>query len=101
MMQMHYIVIKSGVVGLITLIGIILDEKTGIPIAAAVSIAAAWGGGLWYLGRKLQALEDGQALNRLQTEQIKEGQLINRAKVTALESRIDNLDCQRCPKPKS
>lgn len=81
MCQMHHIIAKSGVVGIVSLIGIILDEKTGIPIAAAVAIAAAWGSGLWWLGRKLQSLEDGQKLTRLEYKNLTE--------------RFNNLSCQR------
>lgn len=81
MCRMHHVIAKSGVVGVVSLVGIILDEKTGIPVAAAIAIAAAWGSGLWWLGRKLQSLEDGQKLTRLEYKSVM--------------ARINNLPCQR------
>lgn len=84
MCRMHHIVAKSGVIAIVSFVGIILDEKTGIPIAAAVAIAAAWGSGLWWLGRKLQSLEDGQKLTRLEYKSV-----------------IDRLNHLACQKPGS
>lgn len=57
---MHYIPAKGLVIALITLGGITIDEHTGIPIGIAASVAVAWGSAIWFLGRKLQSLEDGQ-----------------------------------------
>lgn len=43
------------------LAGVVVDEKTFIPLGTAVFVFTA----VWWLGRKLQALEDGQQhLNR-------------------------------------
>lgn len=67
-------------VGISFLVGMIIDEKTKVPIVAALSVAGAWGSGLWWLGRKLQTLEDGQAMTRLEYQRLSE--------------RLDKLPCQ-------
>lgn len=82
---MHHIIFKSGLVGLGYFTALILDEKTGVPLAAAIAIAGAWGSGLWWLGRKLQTLEDGQTLMKLQYQHVMK--------------RIDNLSCNRGDPP--
>ena len=57
--MIHHIVIKSAGVGLALVIATVIDEKTQVPIAAVITIAAAWGSALWWLGRRMQSLEDG------------------------------------------
>lgn len=56
---MPHIVIKSVAIAAAATGAVVIDEKTHVPIAAVVTIAAAWGSALWWLGRKLQSLEDG------------------------------------------
>ena len=55
---------------LIMFAGFVIDEHTLVPLGSALAI----GSGLWWLGRKLQALEDGQA---------------------SIQKRLDSLPCEK------
>lgn len=87
---MPHILIKSVGIALATAGAVVIDEKTHVPIAAVVTIAAAWGSALWWLGRKLQTLEDGlkTALDdRAEAKKI----------MAALVEKVAALRCQVCP----
>ena len=84
--MIHHIVIKSAGVGLALIIATVIDEKTQVPIAAVITIAAAWGSALWWLGRRMQSLEDGL---KLALEDRKEAREV----MARLVRKVDSLPC--------
>ena len=84
--MIQHIVIKSAGVGLALIIATVIDEKTQVPIAAVITIAAAWGSALWWLGRRMQSLEDGL---KLALEDRKEAREV----MARLVRKVDSLPC--------
>ena len=84
--MIHHIVIKSAGVGPARIIATVIDEKTQVPIAAVITIAAAWGSALWWLGRRMQSLEDGL---KLALEDRKEAREV----MARLVRKVDSLPC--------
>lgn len=67
--------IKGLIAGCMFALGVVFDEHALVPIGSITVIA----GGIWWLGRKLQKLEDGQ-------ESLREGQ-------QHINTRLDGLPC--------
>lgn len=84
--MMHHIVIKSAGVGLALIIATVIDEKTQVPIAVVITITAAWGSALWWLGRKLQTLEDGLKVALKDRDEAKDV-------MARLVRKVDSLPC--------
>ena len=86
LVKMNMIELQRGIfAGALYFLAVIFDEATLMPIATVLVI----GGGIWWLGRKLQSLEDGQ-------EKLNEGQ-------KRINDRLDNLPCDKvlkCISPK-
>ena len=62
---------KLGAFGIVCFGALVLDEKTGVSIGTILAVF----GGVWWLGRKLQALEDVHA---------------------EIKRRLDRLPCGMC-----
>ena len=84
--MMHHLIVKTGGVALVTMGGIILDERTAVPVVTAIVVAAAWGRGMWWLGTKLKGLEDGL---KLALEDRKEAREV----MARLVRKVDSLPC--------
>ncbi len=84
---MQHLLFKSLIVATVSILGLVIDEKTSVPIAGAVAMASAWGYGLWWLGRKLKGLEDGLKValeDRETAKQVMAGLIV----------RLDQLPCR-------
>ena len=93
--MIHHIVIKSAGVGLALVIATVIDEKTQVPIAAVITIAAAWGSALWWLGRKMQSLEDGLKIALEDRKEAKEVMAKLVVKVQSLPCNGDECETHR------
>ena len=100
---MHAIIPKGIVFGLLTLGGLTIDEKTGIPIGIACAVGMAWASGVWWLGRKLQKVDDELSQAKSDRAAVYEALKQDRAdfKETVREifARLNNLPCNTCPDP--
>lgn len=103
-MLMPHLLLKTGAIAFSTLAVGLIDEKTGIPIGVAFTIAGAWAGAVWWIGRKLQALEDGLKIQRYALEQhqklvkleLEQYNALAKTQREAIIERLDSLPCSEC-----
>lgn len=103
-MLMPHLLLKTGAIAFSTFAVGLIDEKTGIPIGVAFTIAGAWAGAVWWIGRKLQSLEDGlkiqkQALDlhqKMVKMELDQNNALAKTQREAIIERLDSLPCNDC-----
>src|SRR6516162_9345246 len=79
---MKYLPLKASLllVPLLTL-GSVIDESTKVPLGVVGAVLVGIWSGCWWLGRKLQALEDGRVMNA--------------KRIDGLETKLDQWTAER------
>ena len=64
------VAMKSIGAATIIIAGVVVDEKTLVPIGSVMACTIVFGRAIWWIGRKLQSLEDRQEHLSKQLDQI-------------------------------
>lgn len=98
---MHGLALKGITVGALTLLGLVIDEKTGIPIGVACVFAMVWIKSAWWMGRKIQRVDDelyqAKQDRAAVYEALKQDRADFKETVKEIFTRMNNLPCNSCP----
>lgn len=101
---MQFVPVGSSLLATISIFGFMLDEKVPISIGAAFSLGGAFFGAVWWIGRKFQALEDGQEQAKTDREsvykQLEKDRREFKELITEIFNRLNRLPCRECEEDK-
>lgn len=97
---MNVVPLGTGILTAVSVFGFMLDEKVPISLGAAFTLGGAFFGAVWWLGRKFQSLEDGQAQAKVDREMVyrrlEKDRYEFKELITEIFNRLNRLPCREC-----